>query len=457
MRAFTAPVVFVGLILLGVVVNLVALLIKVADVEWVIEPGQEKQVGFALAPNWGLTSFLLMPAAVGLVLLGIESFRGAVDKMLDRGMLRTTGYRRVTARSESVKKLSQSIHRWSIWCGLVIFIFVFVAMAFDYYDVSAKHLLAKEPCTDVNDLTKYPLSDPYLERDWSIAACLNTTDGSNPGRVVNAIYTGIAYFIYPTILTAFVIWSFVFVFFIGAFFRERALSEQKLLLIPDLTTKDSRRGFESLEPLYTNFCLLSLVSILILYSMILQNVFLRLEDVDNIWDLIKSGYAHALGAAAILQGGEDILTVLSEEVGFYFAANDFNVQAFIGVILMGCLILLLYAGCIRMLLTAARQSGEQLRQAIQTGKFDTEAELGLSSDDAIKRLDEMDVWPVRWISLRTLLFVVAVSAVSLVAVNVGLYLFGIVLLIGAYTIIRRLFGWGGLTPEAKGGAEAGGG
>jgi hypothetical protein len=64
---------------------------------------------------------------------------------------------------------------------------------------------------------------------------------------------------------------------------------------------------------------------------------------------------------------------------------------------------------------------------------------------------------VRWISLRTLLFVVAVSAVSLVAVNVGLYLFGIVLLIGAYTIIRRLFGWGGLTPEAKGGAEAGGG
>jgi hypothetical protein len=261
MRAFTAPVVFVGLILLGVVVNLVALLIKVADVEWVIGPGQEKQVGFALAPNWGLTSFLLMPAAVGLVLLGIESCRGAVDKKLDRGMLRTTGYRRVTARSESVKKLSQSIDRWSIWCGLVIFIFVFAAMAFDYYDVSAKHLLRDQSCDDVNNLTIYPLSDPYLERDWSIAACLNTVDGSKPDKVVNAVYTGIVYLIYPTILTAFVIWSFVFVFFIGAFFRERALREQKLLLIPDLTTNDSRRGFESLEPLYTNFCLLSLVSI----------------------------------------------------------------------------------------------------------------------------------------------------------------------------------------------------
>jgi hypothetical protein len=219
------------------------------------------------------------------------------------------------------------------------------------------------------------------------------------------------------------------------------------MLIPDVTSKDTRRGFEVLEGFFT-FAIAGCFMLFAMgYLVTLQNVYLRTEH-GNILLLIFPFIQP--GAQLSLDGA--IKGVMSAIAGQLGVINP-NIVA-VTVIGLLFLLIMLAAVAITLRLTAKRGLGV-LNAALDSQNKETKARVaaylgrkGTSVKNAKEALTKFVFWPVRWLRVNRLFAWLAAATLSLLVVTVGAYLISV----GLWSILRSIYrridrGFGGASEE----------
>lgn len=142
-----------------------------------------KEVGFVLAPNWGLHALVGAPLMIWLIIQIWWHMRRSLYEATAAGMLRDASLRPVDGPSAHAQWRTVLWGCRSLCAVLVLATFVFVAL--DWWNVVAGPLLAPQTLEGVR------LDDPVREFDWSIAHLF-------PGETVGCnellVFGAVAYF-----------------------------------------------------------------------------------------------------------------------------------------------------------------------------------------------------------------------------------------------------------------------
>ena len=172
------------------------------------------------------------------------------------------------------------------WIGLGVAIFSGAFIVFsDFCPVVIQWLMDGDLRSDILDALneKVLLAHPTHEFDWSVAA---TFDNSVIGPNANAFFAFVAYLFIPIVGTSIVFGAFVFLCVFCAFFSESMRHDLNLVLVPDLSSEDPRRGFERFEGFFHNIILAAICTGAMAVAMHLQNVFLRSLKHETIIDMV---------------------------------------------------------------------------------------------------------------------------------------------------------------------------
>ncbi|MQQ10269.1 hypothetical protein GFB49_17515 [Epibacterium sp. SM1979] len=364
-----------------------------------------KQVGYVWAPNWAITGLLLLPLALVNLLLAIREIERLLRELVSSGMLRRKDFSPADP-DLVIAKWRDMARPWAlIGLGVAVSSGLYIGL-FDFWPVVLEWLWM-EPSehqkrfVDLQDPVGF--IHPLHEFDWSVAA---TFDGALISTTANAIFGFAAYFLIAIVGMGIVFGAFIFLCSFSAFFSETMRHELDLILVPDLGSDDSRCGFERFESFFHHLILAAIFTGTMAVAMHLQNVFLRSTEDETIIDMVFGG------AIAIFQKDFTKLSI-EDFTTFLRSMNDvvdlsdytLSLQTYaapivlfmIGAITFSCLWL-------------------WLRRAAIDGRLIYRNNPSLSDEESDK-LDEMDIWPIGWMSLDLLISVGVVVFLSLWFVN----------------------------------------
>jgi hypothetical protein len=386
-------------------------------------PHGGKEVGYLMAPNWGLFGVLVTPL---LVFWGLQMI-GAMDRVLEQaannGMLRDEAFNEIPAAEVQAAWARHRKRNRVIFA--VMFVLVLGYAFSDWWDVVAQPMLYP-------DVPPTPFSDQTMEYDWSVAAMFQHAP---VGVWPLVIFTFVAYLFLagfaPAFAFAVVISALHFVGFIASLGSRR---RWRLAAMPGDDPKDTHCGFDCFAGFFNNL-LLSMLCILVgLELMVLQNAYLRTD--------------HASFVDFILSGASDLRKMPAPDWAGWFieplmikAANPqagltYLLFPFVCIVAVGVTWVMLRSTAIK-----AREFSEQHLAAVA-------AKTGRSKKSITAALEHMKFWPVGWIGLNMLLTVMVVMFRALTSYRLLFPVFAIIVGLAVpkmWSIIQS----GGLEPVRK--------
>jgi hypothetical protein len=378
-----------------------------------------KEVGFFAAPNWSLGLVLLFPAFIYCAAETYNNARHSVSEMCQRGMIVNERWEPVP--EADVAKIFSGQRFW--WLVLVVVVLALggVFLGDDFLDV------VRTPYINPDSISSISLSDPVLEIDWSVAApscafveapiCRQNQFGDSGN-----LYFAAAAYVYLTWIGAalalgFVVAVLIFAtLFLSADFRAR-----RMLLVPDLTSTDDRRGFELLEGFFTSAIAGVFMLFALGYLVTLQNTYLR-TDYSNVLLLIFP-FVQPGGGLSL----DGMFTGIANALNGQLSVINPNIVA---VTVIGLLILFSMLLSVAFALRfTARRGLNALMNALQStsgeNKKLVDAYLkrkGVARKAALSALENFAFWPVRWLQINRLFIWLAAATLALLLVTLGFYI-----------------------------------
>jgi len=267
------------------------------------------------------------------------------------------------------------------------------------------------------------LSDPEREADWSVAApiCAYTSESSDQceqlaGRnAINETFAAVAYLYLPFSGAIVAIGFMVGFGLFSRFVFAADLRAAGIMVIPDVNSKDTRRGFEVLEPMF----LFAVIGCFVLFAMgylvTLQNVYLRRPEA-NIFLFVRPFIPSKFEISA-----DTFVAVLKDSFNLMLINGNSMAVTIIGALFFGIVFLTVAA----VLGREAKAGQERLSTELAKKPLRPEFEAYLkptSVKHAKESLAEAVSWPLRWPSVNVVISWLLLGVVSLFFVQVGFYL-----------------------------------
>lgn len=391
-----------------------------------------KEVGFFAAVNWSFGLVILFPLFVYCVSESFIQAGWAIDELIEHRMIVTSDWQPATK-----EQISSIIKRHIV---MVVGIIVAVAIVGGFFIITDFYTVVGAYYADPELVRQINLRDPQLEADWSIAwpICRAFEGAGCPDGdfKYNAalVFAIIAYF-YLTWFGALLAVAFMLsILVFAASFLSEAFRAKRLLLVPDVTSDDPRRGFERFEAFFTVAIAGCFTLFALGYLVTLQNVYLR-TDQPNVAQMLLPFLTKGGGFSfdLVIEGIRDSLT------GQLGVINP-NIVA---VTMLGLLFLILMIGAVAYTLGNIAQRGQrEMEEAIASGKPDVTgqidqhlAAIGSSRPAAATALADFAYWPVRWVNINKLVGWLVAATISLLVVTLGAY----IMAFGLWRVLKATF------------------
>ena len=412
--AFNAQTVAIVYMTLALLLAMVAFLLKLHDVSFdgIVENGTDvpsvigglgvgvsKQVGYIWAPNWGLTSFILLPLAIHNILSARAAAESIIPSLLARDMLQ-----RRDGQPIEPAKIEEQWRAASAPWSAVVFLWILVVAVFiilgDFIPVVGKWLLSPEFVKEA--VAGLEINHSEYEFDWSIAALYPSM---NVSASVNYAFSLTAYLFVPVLGAGFMLGCFWWFVSVSSFFSFSKLAANSYVVVPDVKSRDKRRGFEVFEPIFDHLLRAGLVTTIMALAMHFQNVYLRTPGHENIIELLFKNAVVAASSLLSLNFGEAISYVTSMEDVLDMSGKELSLQTYVTAIanlLVFCIVLGLM--------------WRWLRKLAREGRTHLSRHRDLSSKEK-QKLRTMVIWPVGWMSAISLTILIGLSILSMYFVN----------------------------------------
>lgn len=378
-----------------------------------------KEVGFVLAPNWGITGLIFLPLAVLTALRARAAIKPLLRNLVQKGMLVDREFRPV-AEEMVVQKWEQESKRWAA-IAMSMFLFSFCLVMFlDFIPVVADWLLStpEEVAVLASGMT---LQHDTFEFDWSVAA---TFQSPVVDPIPNLVFGFFAYIVIAAFGSGFLLASFIYFISLCAFFSPSKMERNGLLLLPKVDSDDPRLGFESFEKFFDLLVQASIFTAIIAVAMHLQNVYLRSPIYTDIVQMVFGKNVNKIRDAITepdLTALVQALTSTSDALGI--PLKEMTLQSFASSLALFLICAIVFV-CVWLWLRISAKDGQDMLR----NRDDISAEQK-------RRLNEMSIWPVGWISLNSLIIVAILVGLSMWYVN-------FVSVVIIYLIVRMLLGFG---------------
>ncbi|MBP7000256.1 hypothetical protein [Amaricoccus sp.] len=386
----------------------VTVVTKLADLRAAIQ----KQVGFILAPNWGIAAWLFVPVIVWNLCEARGCIEDLPEELVRRGMLRPVAGG--TPDPAALRRDWETrTSRWTIWFPLSFLLIFLIVIVFDFWPVVGQWLIGDGvPAAEIRAIR---LNHGVYEFDWSVSSLF---PGHGTTRGMNFAFSLAAYVWVALVAPSFILGAFAWSGALVAFLSPRRLRKAGYELIPDLSSPDRRLGIEVFEGYFKHLLLAALFTAGMALGMHLQNVFLRSAEFDNLHSMAFGAFLEAGGQENPIFAFGQLVGDL-QTVGRTLDVNTQNIQ-FLGTGIAFLLLALLTLGT-----TAGAIAGSGRR-----GRDILRRELPKQSRQ-LARLRRMQVWPLEGavLSRTMVLFYFLLIILSMWWVNfAGVVLFGLVLL-----------------------------
>lgn len=378
-----------------------------------------KEVGFFAAPNWSIGLALLFPLFIYCAAETYNHARHAIAEMSARRMI-------VNDRWEAVPEaeIIKIFYRQRFWWLMLVVIILALGGVFlgdDFADVVSAAYSNPERIEQIR------LSNSVLEVDWSIAgpACgyveAAVCTASAFEKSANLYFAGAAYIYLTWIGAALALGFVVAVLAFATMFFSAQFRAQRMMLVPDLTSKDGRRGFEVLEGFFTY----AIAGVFMLFAMgylvTLQNIYLR-TDYGNVLLLVFPFVQPGSGISL-----DGMVTGLFDAISGQLGVINPNIVA---VTVIGLLILFSMLMSVAFALRFTAQRGlNSLKNALASGRGEVKQGIdaylkakGATRKEAQAALGEFAFWPVRWLKINRLFVWLAAATLALLVVTLGFYI-----------------------------------
>ncbi|MDR3526100.1 MAG: hypothetical protein P4L57_02400 [Rhizomicrobium sp.] len=358
-----------------------------------------KQVGYFWALNWSLFSTCIAPAIVWFGIGALQALNSTLANLCERGMLRTKTFNKIeygTLQGKWQRHMEQNRAMF-----LFIFFMVFYVVMSDWWSVVSHPLLYPASVTQT-------ASDPVMEFDWSVASLF--LDG-HVNSVLLFIFGFVAYVVFAACVPALAISVTLCTLFYMLFLtttRTEDGTQLHFAAIPIASGKDRHFGFKVFSDLFHNFLMMSLLILIGLWLMAVQNVYLRDMTHGDIYSMLTGEMSEAV-SLSVSHGN-----VYSFVVWLMQPAKQlvYNPQVAWAALLFPIVSIISVLGCWFILGIKARQAQAFSRDHVAA----LAKEYGLLPDVLSERLDnEMEFWPVGWIKSNQLLVLMSLLFVSLVS------------------------------------------
>ncbi len=476
-----------------------------------------KNVGFLAALNWSVQLLILFPISIFFAFRVPQLFTEAVARMHDKGMLRRRddAQEEVGLESDIVSFIRVKIWRRALGCGIVLFAATFLVMWYDWHSVVYTPLDCDRagwtPAERCQGADLAPFEDSREnELDWSVSATFPSiysrhygeaqgqAQADAPSKVLtllyrygckadrrtelrgvfdfpldetacdredyrqhyryadlseNLVFSGYVYLV-AAVLSALVLMFYGYLFCFAWTMEELSRRKYKLLILPNLRSKDLRRGFELLWPPIRAVIIATFVGYAVLYLMRIQNLFLRAQEYRDIFDFMArdllSPFRDITLVVGKFLGGEDVgslsgqITSTPETLERILDPGLNDTQAYISVVIFSLVTVIISILLIIALHdVASRAKQDVLDDLEESDDLDAfierhpveESVKGETREKKIvwvmSRVSDMVTWPLDWPTLNRAMKLLLIGILFLIfyramLIWIGLFVYAIV-------------------------------
>lgn len=415
----------VAAMMLGFIVLALSFVVGVGQVQVAVQTHSgaalTKETGYGSALNWSLCLTLVLPAALLYLCKGYQAFPLALRNLVANRMI-VSQELQPTSEAEILDLWRERLERYQTWLLVLIGIGLLFTL-WEWFTYSTRPLW-------LNDGTK------ALEQDWSVGVLFGA-DGKIVqapalARLGNGALSLLAFLGQATILAALL--TFIYKALVaGLLFTEISRPEGRYRLLPDPRSHDARLGFECVSDFIEEALLCIGFFYGIFYLSRIQNIFLRSSEpsmmtflVDRLLlGILKKPFDLGVVQEVFVQG------MPVDVDGLDYSSIMVSLGAFAVLIIAAYMI----GATVR---DAAVQARGELEQGLRSRPADVKSLFGLEPEAIEKRLDQMVVWPVKYIRAREIFSMIVLGVTCIFFYKIGMILIGLVMFRVFWEVIRYL-------------------
>lgn len=390
-----------------------------------------KEVGYLAALNWSLHGFVIGPLIIYFAMAARAEIAGLRENLIDLGMVVHKDWTPATKEEFEAawRPFSAKVCGWSLLIAAIAGAFV----VSDFVNAVAIPLFNPEVAfSGIN------LNDAKVDFDWSIAAHLG---GVDVDIWMNFAFGLAVYVLFALGISAFAFYSITYFLGFALFMGGSPMHRHDLYVVPHIQRGDSRRGFELFGDYFFNmFC--AIMAILIgLYLLHVQNVYLRTPDAASLFGLIAGDIRQVYD---LIDADSAISLTKIKDVMFATPFMDDgdstiqNIQTAVALTLGPFIIIIVVALSFITLRRTAVQGRQRWEKRFSTPQENLPEAVRMDDaalDKAEDYIDDMEIWPVKWISLNRLTGVMTLILASFIFHRLIL----LFLVLGVFALLKMAF------------------
>jgi hypothetical protein len=404
LRTWSPAVVFLVTTGAGLALFLWSALIGLAFVKWPVGGARSREVGFVRALNWSATFLALFPFAAYLMLSVLQWIPDMIEELGERGMVRDRHYQLVRhAGARLVEEWERPRTRRTLLLALG-WLAIALSNAWQF-----KRLL-------------FPAAGASTLIDWRNVAIASKGD---PVSVASGVAFDAAAYVWQVVALGGIFTFFVYVTDIARLLR-RHPSESKLIFVPDLASDDKRRGFELFEGPLKQVLMVAAIAYVIANLASIQASYLPdAGKATSLWEFVRGALLSGVttgGASSQVVAG--LLT--SPNVGVE------TVLLTLGTLVLFACSFVVLAGAVQGAAVRAQRNARAFFRQVPTASLS-----GKPAASEWNALSDMQMWPLTFPTPYLLISLFAVALLALIFYGIGVYLFGVTLVVMIGTVIVR--------------------
>jgi hypothetical protein len=383
----------------GLIMILLAFASQIAIIS--LPDANGKSVGYVTALNWSFGFTLLAPFAIMFVVATAQSFELALRDMHTAGMFVTSSFSR--ASDEAIDSAVADF-RSKVACVLLFWVaFGVIEGAVEWYVGSGDALVRGNP-------------ELAAKIDWSVAATFRPNLVSSPFDA----FVGLLAFLYQGVFLGFFI-GFLGVLCLAAIWIGRFASPRSgdngIRLIVDTRSTDHRCGFEIFDSFFDNMLLFVGFAMPLLYLSQIQNNYLHDAKTKTLWEFLQNEFILGTTTDFSSKNNWQLTGEMASNLFEPTVLNFSDVSTMIGGLLLLAVVMLI-------IVIVLRQAAQDARRRTLGALADGHLGDGKLDPVARKRIEEMQMWPLAYLQLNGLVFLVATAILSIIFYKVGVVLAG---------------------------------
>jgi hypothetical protein len=261
----------------------------------------------------------------------------------------------------------------------------------------------------------------YWDYDWGLVGVME--EWPEAWRWLNALFDLLAFLSQTALLCA------LLAFFLLLLDLERVL-DRRARLVPDLSSSDPRRGFETFEEPLQQLLFVTLIAYVMCYLIRLEGVYLASTSAASLREFVVTDIVGGL-LLAVRRGGFSGLGAT------LFDVPALNRQASLGSFAAILALLFSLAVVVMTVRAAAKRARATALDHLKRNR-DGEGLFGMGVEEERRRLETMVVWPLNYLRVDVLLALVAAALSTLFFYRLGLFIFGLAMGTILYRLAKRL-------------------